>query len=66
MKKEEKNILAEARTRFDIVCSANGELEEEFKADVSFIAGEQYTDQEKQQRLGRPCIVVNKVYAYAN
>jgi hypothetical protein len=64
--RSDKDILAEARKRFDVVSTENGEIEDDFKTDVDFISGNQYSDAEKKDRKGRPCLVINKIYAYAN
>ena len=61
VKKEKDELLKKARLRFKDSESAEQENRELFDRDTAFENGEQWTDEDKSERIGRPCIVINKV-----
>ena len=62
MKKDkEQTFIAKALERFEESKTAEQANRERARASMAFENGDQWTEAEKQQRLGRPCCTVNRV-----
>jgi hypothetical protein len=59
MKKED--IIKEAIEQFDESVDAEGDNREASLIDAKFENGEQWTAEDEQARIGRPCLTINKV-----
>ncbi len=63
MKKDKSHdkLLKDARDRFRDSSSAETDNRATFQSDTHFENGDQWSDEDKAQRVGRPCITINKV-----
>ncbi len=64
VKGKDDDILKEARERFKLSSDAEDENRLEALDDLRFLAGEQWPDNAKEMRKGRPCLTINRLPQY--
>lgn len=61
--KEDSDVIAELKKRFELSINADGENHKEALDDLKFLKGDQWPEAQKMSRTndGRPCLTVNKL-----
>ena len=60
-KNEKTELLQIAKDRFSEAMAAESDLRKLALEDIRFDNGDQWDDAAKQERVGRPCITINRV-----
>lgn len=58
---DEEEILKEARARFKLSVEAEASNRSDALDDLEFLSGEQWTNDAKKLRAGRPCLTINRL-----
>ena len=58
---DEEALLKEARDRFKLSVDAEAENRSKALDDLRFLSGEQWTNDAKKARAGRPCLTINRL-----